>query len=77
MISVADFLIRNIDDDDLKLLDSIAARQGLSRNELLRRLTHEFTRSHAAGSVNADDLRRSLSLSKDLLDDEIMRGGWE
>lgn len=74
---MADVLIRNVDDDDLKLIDSMAASQGLSRNELLRRQTHEFAHSHARESLTADDLRRSLSLSKDLLDDEVMRGAWE
>lgn len=74
---MADVLIRNVDDDDLKLIDSIAASQGLSRNELLRRQTHEFALMHARESLTADDLRRSLSLSKDLLDDEVMRGAWE
>lgn len=74
---MADVLIRNIDDDDLRLIDSVAARQGLSRSELLRRETHEFARRHASESVTVDDLRQSLSLSQDLLDEDVMRRAWE
>lgn len=75
---MADVLIRNIDDDDLKAIDSLAASQGISRNELLRRETREIARRQAAeGVVTVDDLRRSLALTTDLLDDEVMRGAWD
>jgi hypothetical protein len=36
-ISVTDILIRNIDDDDLRHIDALAAELGISRSELLRR----------------------------------------
>lgn len=73
---MADVLVRNVDEDDLKAIDALAAGLGLSRNELLRRETHELARRQRGAAVTVDALRRSLSLSKDLLDDEIMRGDW-
>jgi hypothetical protein len=74
---MADVLIRNVDDEDLKLIDAMAASEGVSRNELLRRHTRELARRMARESVTVDDLRRSLSLSSDLLDDDVMRKAWE
>jgi len=74
---MADVLIRNVDDDDLKAIDTIAAREGLSRNEFLRREAHKIAREHHGEIVTVADLRRSLALSSDLLDDDVMRGAWE
>lgn len=74
---MADVLIRNIDDDDLRAIDTIAARQGMSRNEFLRREAHQIVRRHETESLTVDDLRRSLSLTADLLDEDVMRGAWE
>ncbi|GAB3488073.1 ribbon-helix-helix domain-containing protein [Flexivirga lutea] len=74
---MVDILIRNVDDDDLKAIDAMAASRGISRSELLRREAHEFARRHNGESVTVDDLRRSLALTTDLLDDDVMRGAWE
>lgn len=74
---MVDILIRNVDADDVKAIDALAASRGLSRSELLRRQTHELARQHKGPSVTVDDLRRSLSMTTDLLDDDVMRGAWE
>lgn len=36
---MTDLLIRNINEDDVRAIDALATRLGLSRNELLRRET--------------------------------------
>lgn len=74
---MADVLIRNVDDDDLKAIDAMAASRGMSRNELLRQETHELARRHAGESVTVEELRQSLSQTEDLLDPDAMRGAWE
>lgn len=74
---MADILIRNVDDDDVALIDDLAAQQGLSRNELLRRHAHELAQQRVRESVTVTDVRRSLALSADLLDQDVMRGAWE
>ncbi|RNI24248.1 ribbon-helix-helix protein, CopG family [Flexivirga caeni] len=74
---MADVLIRNVDDDDLHAIDTIAARQGMSRNEFLRRETHQMVRRHDGESITVADLRVSLSLTSDVLNEDIMRGAWE
>ncbi|WP_446664152.1 type II toxin-antitoxin system VapB family antitoxin [Flexivirga sp. B27] len=74
---MADVLVRNIDEDDLKAIDALAASQGLSRNELLRREAHELARRQKDDAVTVDALRMSLALTTDVLDDDVMRGAWE
>lgn len=74
---MADILIRNVDEADLKAIDAIAARQGISRNEFLRRETRKIVHRHEGNSITVEDLHRSLSLTTDLLDEGVMRGAWE
>lgn len=76
MIAIADVLIRNVDDDDLRAIDALAARRGMSRNELLRQETHALAQRQAGEAVTVDDLRRSLALSADLLDQQVIREAW-
>lgn len=73
--AVTDVLIRNVDEADLRRIDDKATRLGLSRGEYLRR---QISRD-AAGegrTVSRADFERLADLSRDLLDDEVMRGAW-
>jgi plasmid stability protein len=72
---MTDVLIRNVPDDQLARLDAHAARLGLSRGEYLRR---QIAQDAARGteSVTVDDLARAGELSKDLLDEQVMRDAW-
>ncbi len=74
---MTDVLIRNVDDEDLERIDALAAGQGLSRNELLRRETHEIARRHALSQVTLDDLQQVAELAKGVLDEDLMRRVWE
>ena len=72
---MTDVLIRNVPDEDLARIDEQAARVGLSRGEYLRRQIAQ-TAARNPGTVTAEDLRRSTELTKDLLDDDVMRDAW-
>ncbi|MBD0023691.1 ribbon-helix-helix protein, CopG family [Gordonia pseudamarae] len=73
---MTDILIRNVDDDDLRHIDALAAELGLSRTELLRRETKELARRHARSQVTVDDVRRSVDLARGALDEDLMRQAW-
>ncbi len=70
-----DLLIRNVEDDDVKAIDALAARMGISRAELLRREAHNLARR---GNVpmRRSDLDTSTALFADVLDEEIMEQAW-
>ncbi|MFT4165367.1 MAG: ribbon-helix-helix protein, CopG family [Microlunatus sp.] len=74
---MADVLIRNVDDEDLRRIDALAADQGISRNELLRREAHEVARRHALSQVSLEDLQRVAKLARGVLDEDLMRRAWE
>ena len=72
---MTDVLIRNVPEDDLARIDAHASRVGLSRGEYLRRrIIQEANRSHVP--VTRGDFDRLADLSKDLLDDDVMRDAW-
>ncbi|MFT3714445.1 MAG: ribbon-helix-helix protein, CopG family [Gordonia sp. (in: high G+C Gram-positive bacteria)] len=73
---MTDVLIRNVDDDDLRHIDALAAELGLSRSELLRRETRELARRHALSTVTVDDIRSSAALARGALDEDLMRQAW-
>ncbi|MGC3953147.1 MAG: ribbon-helix-helix protein, CopG family [Propionicimonas sp.] len=72
---MTDLLIRNVDEADVRGIDALAARLGISRSELLRREAKKLARRGAV-SVTPADLERSASLMVDLLDDEVMGQAW-
>jgi len=72
---MTDVLIRNVPEDQLARLDAHAARLGLSRGEYLRRQIAQDA-ARGTGSVTAEDLSRAAELSKDLLDEQVMRDAW-
>ncbi|HET7303456.1 MAG TPA: ribbon-helix-helix protein, CopG family [Segeticoccus sp.] len=72
---MTDVLIRNIPEDVLSRIDERAARLGLSRNEYLRRrIEQEDTDRDRV--VTVDDLKRASDLTRDLLDEDVMRDAW-
>lgn len=72
---MTDVLIRGVAEDDLARIDERAARVGLSRGEYLRRqIAREAARGE--GHVSIDDLQRVGRLSRDLLDEDVMRAAW-
>lgn len=72
---MADLLIRNVDEDDVKAIDALAARLGISRSELLRREARQLARRAAEPTTRAD-LDRSVAIFADALDDELMEQAW-
>ncbi len=73
---MTDILIRNVDDDDLRRIDALAASQGPSRSELLRRETKELARRYALSQVSLGEIRRSVDLAQGVLDEQLMRKAW-
>ncbi|WP_246323445.1 type II toxin-antitoxin system VapB family antitoxin [Microlunatus parietis] len=74
-MAMTDVLIRGVAEDDLARIDERAARVGLSRSEYLRRqITREAARDE--GRVSIEDLERVGRLSRDLLDEDVMRDAW-
>jgi 3'-phosphoadenosine 5'-phosphosulfate (PAPS) 3'-phosphatase len=73
---MANILIRNIDDDDLALIDAHAARLGLSRNEFLLRHLKQAVPRHDDTPVTAADFERFAILAADLADEDVMRQAW-
>lgn len=70
-----DLLIRNVDDETVRHIDADAERQGLSRNEYLRRevgrLAHRGPRPGTR-----EDLARSTQALADLADEDVMVRAW-
>lgn len=72
---MTDVLIRNMPEDVLARIDLHAARLGLSRSEYLRRqITQDAART--TGAVSVEDLQHAADLTKDLLDEQVMRDAW-
>jgi hypothetical protein len=72
---MTDILIRNVPDDDLTRIDKRASRLGLSRSEYLRRRIMQDAARDVA-HLTVADLQRAATLSRDLLDDSVMRDAW-
>ena len=72
---MADFLIRDLSEDDLAAIDSQAARLGLSRNEYLRREL-KIVAQRSTSSVTVDDLRKFADRFADLTDPDVMDQAW-
>lgn len=72
---MANLLIRNIDEDVVRRIESDAERQGLSREEYLRReLDRLSTRSHRP--VTRADFVESMEVFIDVTDDSVMEQAW-
>ena len=71
---MADMLIRGLDEQVVEALDAEAQREGLSRNELVKRRLTQGAR--AAGRTTSDDLRRFADVFADARDPQIMGAMW-
>lgn len=72
---MTDVLVRGVAEDHLARIDERAARVGLSRGEYLRRqIARDAGRDE--GHVSVDDLQQAGRLSRDLLDEDVMRDAW-
>ena len=73
---MTDILIRNIPEDTLNRIDTMARKQKLSRSEYLRRYL-----DHIAGvetlTASMDDLRRAATAAQDLLDPQTKDRAWQ
>jgi hypothetical protein len=70
-----DLLIRNFPVEDLALLDSQAARLGLSRTEYIRRQLQKEAR-RARTPVSVEDLEAFTETFGDLADDDVISQAW-
>lgn len=70
-----DLLIRNVDDDDIKAIDALATRMGISRAELLRREARNLAR-RGKEPMSRTDLDSSVALFADVLDEKLMEDAW-
>ena len=73
---MSDILIRDVPNDVLAALDTLAARLGLSRSEYIRRrLTQDAQTTRV--SVTDADLRAFAESFADLDDAEVMSRAWD
>lgn len=72
---MVDVLIRDVRRETVAAIDAEAKRQGLSRNEYLRRRLEEEVRP-TRRNVTVEDLARFAELAADLDDPEVMRQAW-
>ncbi len=74
---MTDVLIENVPEDDLKRIDEIAARQGISRSELLKRtIAREAAQAAEREPLTLEHFRRLAELTSDLLDEDFVRRMW-
>jgi len=72
---MTDLLIRDVSEETIASLDSMARKLGLSRAEYLRRLLTASARQESK-RVTLEDLERSAKTFEDLLDEDVMRKAW-
>lgn len=73
---MTDVLIRDIPEEDLRHIDSEAARLGLSRSEYLRREMRRIARHRAVRPATVEDYERSRNAMADLGNEDVMRQAW-
>lgn len=72
-ITMADLLIRDLSDADLRQLDGRAHALGLSRSEYVRRRLRQDV---GAPRLTLADLERFAAVHRDLTDPQVMSGAW-
>lgn len=72
---MSDVLIRGVAEDDLQRIDAEAERQGLSRNEYLRREVSRLAQ-HGVRPATRADLAKAAELVADLDDERVVRQAW-
>jgi plasmid stability protein len=73
---VSDILIRDVPNDVLAALDTLAARLGLSRSEYIRRRLTQDAQTTRTPVTDAD-LRAFAETFADLDDAEVMSRAWD
>ena len=74
---MTDLLIRDVPEQDVRALNRLAARLGLSRNDYLKRqIAQEVSRAEPVRRLTVDDLRRHAEVFSGLEDEELMRQAW-
>lgn len=73
---MSDVLIRDVPEDVLAALDTLAAKMGLSRTEYIRRRLAQDANT-ARVPVTIEDLRRLGEALAGLADAELMREAWD
>ena len=72
-IAMANLLIRDLSDTDLRQLDGRARALGLSRSEYVRRRLRQDV---GAPRLTLADLERFAAAHQDLADPQVMAGAW-
>ena len=72
---MADLLVRGLAEDDLARLDAHARRQGVSRNEYVRRRLSADAHAGQA-PVSAEDLARLAAAFSDAGDERVLAAAW-
>lgn len=72
---MTDLLIRDVDPADIRGIDALAARLGISRSELLRREVKKLAQ-RGAEPVTRERLRQSAELLVDACDEDVMAQAW-
>lgn len=70
-----DLLIRNVDEADVRAIDALAARLGLSRSELLRRQARQLAH-RGTEPTTRESFERSIALFSDAFDEDVMKQAW-
>ena len=73
---MTNILVRDLDPAVVEQIDRYAAELVLSRNELLRRRLTALA-TECPRKLTRKGLERLSYLTRDLLDDDVMRGAWE
>lgn len=73
---MVDVLIRGLSPEAVTRLDELAAAQGLSRSEYLRRRFEQESAAEPKAVASLADLQRAARAASDLLDDDVMRQAW-
>lgn len=72
---MTDLLVRNVDEAVVRRIDAAAERQGLSRNEFLRREVARVA-AGAGRPITQADLLGSADIFVDVEDGEAMEQAW-
>ena len=77
VMNVTDILIRNVAEADLRRIDEKAEHLGLSRPEYLRRqIAQDAARMTPDAPPSVAAFQRLASLTRDVLDEDVMREAW-
>lgn len=73
---MVNILIRGLRPETVRSWDQQAARQGISRNELLRRRLEMSPEANESSTIDESDWQRSRAALTDLANDDVMDRAW-